>query len=51
MGLVPFMGAVNPALHTQAVDAPFSCVEGLTARKTPASAGQVVHAALPELFV
>ena len=48
MGSVPFMGAVNPALHTQAVDAPFSCAEGLAARKTPASAGQVVHAALPE---
>jgi hypothetical protein len=48
MGSVPFMGAVNPALHTQAVDAPFSCAEGLAARKTSASAGQVVHAALPE---
>ena len=47
MGSVPFMGAVNPALHTQAVDAPFSSAEGL-ARKTPASAGQVVHTTLPE---
>ena len=46
MGSVPFMGAVNPALHTQAVDAPFSARKA--ARKTPASAGQVVHAALPE---
>jgi hypothetical protein len=48
MGSVPFMGAVNPALHTQAVDAPFSCAEGLAARKAPASAGQVAHTALPE---
>jgi hypothetical protein len=49
MGSVPFMGAVNPALHTQAVDAPFSsCAEGL-ARKTKAStAAQDLHAALPE---
>jgi hypothetical protein len=47
MGSVPFMGAVNPALHTQAVDAPFSCAEGLAARKAPTSAGQVVHTALP----
>jgi len=39
---------VNPALHTQVVDAPFSCAEGLATRKTPASAGQVVHDALPE---
>jgi hypothetical protein len=49
MGSVPFMGAVNPALHMQAVDAPFSsCAEGL-ARKTQASiAAQDLHAALPE---
>ena len=46
MGSVPFMGAVNPALHTQAVDAPFSARKA--ARKTSASAGQVVHAAAPE---
>ena len=49
LGSVPFMGAVKPALHTQAVDAPFSsCAEGL-ARKTKAStAAQDLHVALPE---
>jgi hypothetical protein len=51
MGSVPFMGAVNPALHTQAVDAPFCSAEGLAAAKTPASAGQVVHPDEPVLFV
>ena len=49
MGSVPFMGAVNPALHMQGVDVPFSFAEGLLIpRKTPASAGQVMHAVLPE---
>jgi hypothetical protein len=48
-GSVPFMGAVNPALHMQGVDVPFSCEEGLLIpRKTPASAGQLVHVVLPE---
>jgi hypothetical protein len=44
MGLVPFMGAVNPELQKQAVDV----AEGLAAKKTPASAGQVVHVVAPE---